>query len=132
MTDTKYAVIIYCRVFKTATDAGDAYIGGILDAINALDIREQAALEGYYRLGHTYAQIGKTLGGYSGETARKITEKALLKLKHPSMLRKMSVKAIITQKDKLLKIAAEKNHELYMQIENMHRHGHNEYVNQVE
>jgi len=87
MTDNEYASKIYCRIFRTDTYGGDSYTQGILDAISTLSDREQAALEFYYRYGNNYKQTGKLIGDFSGETARQIVLKALLKLKHPSRIK---------------------------------------------
>jgi len=93
MTDCEYAAKIYCRAFSVDTDNGDAYTQGIFGAINSLDIREQLALESYFRNCNTYKQTAIILGGVSNETARRIVQKAMLKLRHPSKLRYMSIKA---------------------------------------
>jgi len=94
MTDKEYASIIYCRSFSVDSDGGDAHMGGILKTIGSLETREQIALESYFRHGNTYKQTAIILGGVSNETARRIVQKALLKLRHPTRLRYMSVKAI--------------------------------------
>jgi len=94
MTDNEYAYIIYCRVFSGALDSGDAYTHGILEQVSSLDAREQLALESYYRHGNTYEQTAAILGGVSNETARRVVQKALLKLRHPYRLRCMSLKAV--------------------------------------
>ena len=92
MTDNEYAAKIYCRAFSVASDNGDANTKGILDAISSLDNREQLALESYFRHGKTYKQTALILGGVSNETARRVVQKALLKLRHPYRLRSMSIK----------------------------------------
>ena len=97
MTEHEYALTIFCHVFNVS-DGGDAYINGIFSALSTLDVREQAALEGYYRYGHSYRQLGMSLG-ISGESARQVLSKAILKLRHPSKTRLMSVSAIIAYKD---------------------------------
>ena len=94
MTDNEYAYLIYCRVFSGALDNSDAYTHGILEQISTLDTREQLALESYFRHGNTYKQTAALLGGVSNETARRIVQKALLKLRHPYRLRYMSLKAV--------------------------------------
>ena len=101
MTDNEYASRIYCCVFCTDSDGGDSYTRGILDMIGTLSDREQAALESYHRFGYTYKQTGAALGGISGEAARRIVLKALLKLKHPSRLRNMSVKSLLEKRDRM-------------------------------
>ena len=101
MTDNEYASKIYCCVFVKDTDGGDSYTRGILDVIGTLSSREQAALESYYRHGNTYKQTGIIIGNLSGETARYTVQKALLKLKHPSRIRYMSVKSILNMRDKM-------------------------------
>ena len=94
MTDDEYASVIYCRLFSVASDSGDAYKHGIFEEIGALDVREQLALESYLRHGKTYKQTAEILGGVSSETARRIVQKALLKLRHPYRLRNMSITAV--------------------------------------
>ena len=95
MTDNDYASKIYCSVFNVDTDGGDSYTRGILDAVGTLSVREQAALESYYRHGRTYKQTGMMLGRISGEAARQVVQKALLKLRHQSRIKNMSVASII-------------------------------------
>lgn len=92
MTDNEYASKIYCRAFSVTSDSGDACTHGIFEEINSLESREQLALESYFRHGNTYKQTAVILGGVSNETARRIVQKALLKLRHPYRLRNMSVK----------------------------------------
>jgi len=94
MTDDEYAYVIFCRVFSGASDNDDAYTHGILEQIRSLDIREQLALESYFRHGNTYKQTASILSGVSNETARRIVQKALCKLRHPYRLRYMSLKAV--------------------------------------
>jgi len=98
MTDNDYAAIIYCRVFHVSSDDGDSYTRGILDAISTLSIREQTALDSYFRQGNTFEQTGIIIGDLKEASARRIINKALLKLRHPSRLQDMSVKAIIKRK----------------------------------
>ena len=117
MTDNEYAVIIYCEVYRVKTDDGDAYIHGILDAINTLDEREQAALEGYYRYGNSFEQIGKSLGGIKREAARHVVYKAMQKLRHQSRRRNMSVSAIVDNLNNRIEVATTTVNELYDQIE---------------
>jgi len=95
MTDNDYASKIYCNLFNVENDGGDSYTRGILDAVGTLSTREQAALESYYRHGNTYKQTGIILGNISGEAARQITRKAMLKLRHQSRIKNMSVASII-------------------------------------
>ena len=94
MTDNEYALKIYCRAFSAVSDSEDANIPGILEEVKSLDVREQLALESYFRNGNTYKQTAIILGGVSTETARRIVQKAMLKLRHPYRLRKMSIKAL--------------------------------------
>jgi len=94
MTDIEYASKIYCRAFSVSSDSGDAYTQGILELIGSLDAREQLALESYFRHGNTYKQTASILGGVSNETARRVVQKAMLKLRHPYRLRNMSIKAV--------------------------------------
>ena len=91
MTDDEYAVKIYCRIFNVKNDRGDAWAQGILDTISNLGADEQAALKSRFRYGHTYEQTGALLGGIKGEAARRIVNKAILKLKHPSRTRHMKL-----------------------------------------
>jgi len=107
MTDQEFALKIYSRIFSTESDYNDAYIQGILDMIGTLKIREQVALKSYYRTGNTYKQTGKILSGISGEAARKLVNKALLKLRHPSRSRNMSIKSIVYERDNLLEVIRE-------------------------
>jgi len=100
MTDNEYASRIYCCVFCTDADDGDSYTRGILDAIGTLTVREQTALESYYRHDNNYKQTGSVIGNISGEAARRIVQKALLKLRHQSRRKNMSVKNIIKDHDK--------------------------------
>ena len=100
MTDNDYASKIYCCVFNVDSDGGDSYTRGILDAVGTLTIREQAALESYYRYGNTYKHTGIILGKISGEAARRIVQKALLKLRHQSRIKNMSVASIIKNREK--------------------------------
>ena len=94
MTDCEYASKIYCRAFSVTSDNGDAHTQGILKVIDSLETREQLALESYIRHGNTYKQTAIILGGVSNETARRIVQKAMLKLRHPSRLRFMSTNSI--------------------------------------
>ena len=94
MTDYEYTCAIYCLVFSVASDCGDADTQGILDAIDSLEAREQLALESYFRHGNTYKQTAAMLGGVSNETARRVVQKALLKLRHTSRSRYMCLKAV--------------------------------------
>ena len=101
MTDKEYAAKIYCRAFSVVSDTGDAYTQGILDVIDSLDNREQLALKSYFRDGNTYKQTSIVLGGVSSETARRIVQKALLKLRHPHRLCYMSLKAVADRQNEL-------------------------------
>ena len=94
MTDKEYASKIYCRAFSVTFDDGDSYTQGILEAIDSLEAREQLALESYFRRGNTYKKTAILLGGVSNETARRVVQKALLKLRHPYRLRNMSIKTV--------------------------------------
>jgi len=94
MTDIEYASKIYCRAFSVNSDSGDADTSGILEVLSTLDTREQLALESYIRHGKTYKQTALLLDGVSNETARRIVQKALLKLRHPYNLRNMSLRAV--------------------------------------
>jgi len=104
MTDNDYAALIYRQVFHVESDGGDAYTRGILDAISTLDEREQITLEYYYRNGKPFGEIGKDIG-VSGQTSRRIVFKALLKLRHPSRSRNMSVSVIVERLDNQLCVA---------------------------
>ena len=95
MTDNEYASIIYCRAYCVDSDGGNTNTRGILEAISTLSMREQAALESYYRNGNTFEQTGKIIGGVKREAARRVVQKAILKLRHPSRLCKFSIKAQI-------------------------------------
>ena len=106
MTDNEYASLIYCRVFNADSDDGDAYTQGILNAVGALDAREQEALNSYYRYGNTFRQTAKILGDVSNETARQIVNKAIIKLKHPYKSRYMSIKAMDERRKKQLEPAS--------------------------
>ena len=90
MTDDEYAVIIYCNVFRVNNDDGDTCVSGVFDMIKTLSDREQAALESYYRNGNTFKQTGLILNGIKPEVARRLVNKAVLKLKHPSRLKYLS------------------------------------------
>lgn len=92
MTDTEYAVKIYCQVFCVASDNGDACTDGVLSVVRALSDKEQTALESYFRYNKTFKQTGLDLGGIKSETTRNFIYKALLKLKHPAKLQYMSKK----------------------------------------
>jgi len=100
MTDKEYAVRIYCLVFHVKDDGGDANIQGILNTVGALEDRERTLLECYYRRGMTYAQIGRAFS-LSGEQAGRIIKRAVLKLRHPSRWRPMSMARI--EKDRAVK-----------------------------
>jgi len=112
MTDNDYASKIYCCVFNVDTDGGDSYTRGIIDAVGTLTIREQAALESYYRHGNNYKQTGIILGNISGEAARRIVQKALLKLRHQSRIKNMSVASIIKNRERKTAEATEIANEL--------------------
>jgi len=92
MTDHEYADRIYCRVFSVNNAGDDIIIQGVFDMINTLNTNEQKALECRYRYRQTYKQTGTILGGIKPEAARRIVNKAVLKLKHRSRLRYMSIK----------------------------------------
>jgi len=102
MTDNDYASIVYCRVFNAEKDDGDSYTRGILDAIGTLSPQEQKALESYYRDGNSYKLTGQIIGDISGDAARRIVQKALVKLRHPTRLKRMSVKSMITERDEII------------------------------
>lgn|GEM_PF-1169688 len=119
MTDNDYAIKIYCQVFRVNTDHGDAHVHGILAAVRTLEAREQAALEGYFRHGHSYKQTGEMIGGIRAESARRVVCKALLKLRHPHRAQGMSVSAIIQHRNKLLDEAADKIDWLLDQVERL-------------
>jgi len=120
MTDNEYASKIYCTVFCTTDDGGDTYTRGVLGMLSTLDKREQIALECYIRRGNTFKQTGTALDGINGESARRIVHKALLKLRHPSKLKNMSVKLLLENRDKKLSAAAAEIDELYDQIRLLH------------
>jgi len=113
MTDSEYAVRIYCRVFNKTTDNGDAYVRGILDAIDMLELQEQVALECYYRYGQSLAMTG-VASQYSTKSA---VDKAFRKLRHPSRYRDMSVSAMLARRQKLLDEANAKIEKLYESLE---------------
>jgi len=116
MTDNEYASKIYCSVFCITDDGGDTYTRGVLDALAALSKREQFALVCYIRHGYSFKQTGAALGGLTGESARGVIYKALLKLRHPSKLKKLSVKLLLADRDKKLTAAAGEIDELYDQL----------------
>jgi len=91
MTDNEYAVKIYCRVFQVINDDGDTCISGVFDMIKTLSTDEQAALNSYFRDGNTFRKTGEVLGGIKAEAAQRLVNKAILKLKHPSRLKYMSI-----------------------------------------
>ena len=114
MTDREYAAHIYCRVFNVKDDGGDAYIKGILKAIDTLAQREQMVLDKYYRQGQTLEQIGKDIG-ITGASVRNIVKKAIRKLRHPSVLRNISMAGVEADRDmcrKELRAANERIYEL--------------------
>jgi len=113
MTDSEYAVRIYCRVFNKTTDDGDAYVRGILDAISTLAPQEQVALERYYRYGQSLAIMGDS----SQYSAKNAVGKAFRKLRHPSRYRDMSVSAMLERRQKLLDDANAKIEKLYESLE---------------
>jgi hypothetical protein len=117
MTDNEYAIKIYCSVFCKSDDGGDTYTRGLLDMLGTLSTREQATLDLYIRCGFTYKQIGVALGGITGESARRIVQKSLSKLRHPSKLKMMSVRLLLEERDKSLASALTEINELYNQIE---------------
>jgi len=119
MTDNEYASRIYCSVFCTDTDSGDAYVRGILNAISTLSAREQAVLESYYKHNSNYKQTGEAVGNISGEAARRTVQKALLKLRHPSRKRNMSVKTMIDERDSKIAIVASMVDELCEQMDTL-------------
>ena len=108
MTDQEYAARIYCQVFKAEYDGGDAYTQGIQSAIGTLGDREQIMLENYYRHGRTYVQMGNEFC-LSGQKARQIVQKALLKLRHPSRSRNMSIAQVAKDRDMYKDKLAEAN-----------------------
>jgi len=116
MTDNEYASKIYCIVFSTTDDGGDTYTRGVLDMLSTLSNFEQIALESYFRHGNTFKQAGTVLGDITGESARRVVQRTLLKLRHTSKLRKMSVKLLLEDCDKKLSAAAHEIDELYEQI----------------
>jgi len=89
LTDKEYAIKIYCVVFRTLTDEGDADIEGIFEAISSLREREQFALESYYRNGLTYKKTGEIMG-VSLQRVRAIVINARLKLRREPKLTMMS------------------------------------------
>jgi len=98
MTDREYAALIYRRVFNVKDDGGDAYTPGILKVLETLRLREQTVLENRLRRGMTMKQAGEKFS-LSESSARYIFKKALRKLRHPSVIRDMS----------MAKIAADRN-----------------------
>jgi len=119
MTDHEYAGKIYNLIFYVTSDNGDAYTRGILDALMSLSIREQTALECYYRYGNTYEQAGRIIGDIKGEAARRMINKALMKLRHPSKSRNYSVKLILDERDKRIDSLKKEVDGLYDQIERL-------------
>lgn len=87
MTDNEYAVKIYCRIFRLPKAEDDLCMTGMLDALKTLSSAEQIALECRYRHGYTYKQTGIVLGDHKSDVARRIVNKAILKLKHPSRIK---------------------------------------------
>jgi len=80
MTDSEYAVRLYCLVFHKRSDDGDADIQGIFDALGKLPERERAALEKRYRGGKKFRQIGADFGLTAGR-ASEITNLAYLRFR---------------------------------------------------
>jgi len=98
MTDQEYAARIYRRVFHVGDDGGDAYTRGIMQALDTLCPREQIVLSSYYRHGKTQEQIGKEIG-LARASVGHIVQKAILKLRHPSRSRNMSMAKIEADRD---------------------------------
>jgi len=117
MTNSEYAVQIYCRVFNKGLDNGDAYVRGILDAIDALEPRERIALDCHYRLGQSLVMTGIAMGDVSQHAAKNAIDKAFLKLRHPSRHKDMSVSAILERRQRLLDDANAKIEKLYESLE---------------
>jgi hypothetical protein len=119
MTDNEYASKIYCFVFGTTDDNGDTYTRGVLDTLCKLSNLEQVALESYLRHGRSFKQVGDSLGDLTSDSARRILQRVLLKLRHPSKLNNMSVKLLLEERDRQLAVAALKADELYNQIDEL-------------
>lgn len=119
MNDIEYARLIYCKVFAVGDDGGDAYICGIMNEISLLNVKEQCALDYYYRQNQTFARIGKTLGGISRQGTSNILRNVLNKLRQPLIMRNMSITATIEYKDKLLSEAREQIKILQLQLVDM-------------
>ena len=117
MTDNEYASRIYCRVFRVDGDNGDVYTRGTLDAISTLDEQERSALECYFRNGLTYEQTGAFLGDVGKEAARSVINKAILKLRHPSRARLISVGKLVRHMERQLEDAELAIAELHNRIE---------------
>ena len=98
MTEREYATLIYCHVFNVKDDSGDAYIQGIMKALDTLIQRERIALEKYYRHEKTLEQVGKEIG-LTGVSAGRIVKKAIRKLRHPSVLRNISMSGVEADRD---------------------------------
>ncbi|MCL2547119.1 MAG: hypothetical protein FWE06_08020 [Oscillospiraceae bacterium] len=90
MTDREYTALIYCRVFHVENDNGDAYTDGIMKMLDTLHQREQTVLHHYYRYGKTLEQVGNEIG-LARASVGAIRKKAIIKLRHPSRLRNMSM-----------------------------------------
>jgi hypothetical protein len=116
MTDNEYVSKVYCSVFCTTDDGGDTYTRGVLDVLSTLSNREQIALDCFFRLGNSFKQIGATLNGITGQSARRIVYKALSKLRHPTRMKNMSVRRLLEDKDKKLTAAAAEIAGLYDQL----------------
>jgi len=99
VTDQEYAARIYCLVFDVDDDEGDAYTQGILYAIKTLSHYEQTVLKSRFRDGMTWKQAGEMLCDGHSSRARYHTQKALLKLRHPSRLKHMSMARIVAERD---------------------------------
>ncbi|MCL2200947.1 MAG: hypothetical protein FWB75_03195 [Oscillospiraceae bacterium] len=119
MTDNEYAEKIYCQVFRSDFDYGDAYVCGILKALATLSPQEQACLESCFRHGYSFKETGVFLGNISGESVRQIVGKALLKLRHPSKKSMMSVSAIVAHHKARINDAAAQIEKLLIAIENI-------------
>ena len=117
MTNSEYAIQIYLRVFNKALDNGDAYVRGILDAVDALEPRERMALDCHYRLGQSLVMTGIAMWGSSPKAAKNAIDKAFLKLRNPSRHKDMSVSAMLERRDNLLADASAKIEKLYESLE---------------
>ena len=82
-------------------DYNDIYINGVLDTLDTLTEREMFVLEQRNRFCRTLKNVSEELH-VSITTVRYIENKALRKLRQPARFRRMRMKLIVEQRDKVI------------------------------